>query len=76
MKYIRDYKLFESKAFDDIKTDVEGILVELLDKGFSLNVYEGVFIYSNANHINFRVDSNVEGITIRIENRKFIKLVI
>jgi hypothetical protein len=25
MKYIRDYKLFESKAFDDIKTDVEGI---------------------------------------------------
>jgi hypothetical protein len=74
MKYIRDYKLFESKAFDDIKTDVEGILVELLDKGFSLNVYEGVFIYSNANHINtFRVDSNVEGITIRIENSEIYK---
>jgi hypothetical protein len=43
MKYIRDYK-FESKAFDDIKTDVEGILVELLDKVFLL-MFMKVFLY-------------------------------
>jgi hypothetical protein len=45
MKYIRDYKLFESKAFDDIKTDVEGILVELLDKGFLLMFMKVFFIF-------------------------------
>jgi hypothetical protein len=31
-------------------------------------------LYSNANHIKcFRVDSNVEGITIRIENSEIYK---
>jgi hypothetical protein len=65
--------LFESKAFDDIKTDVEGILVELLDKGF-LNVFMKVFyIFKCKSYKYFRVDSNVEGITIRIENSEIYK---
>jgi hypothetical protein len=41
-------------------------------KPFWFNVYEGVFIFngSDSNLIKcFRVDSNVEGITIRIENK-------
>lgn len=71
MKYIRDYKLFESKEFDSIKSDVEGILVELKDKGLIFNVYDGVVAikrskdkYSNV----FSIDSDVEGIVIKIED--------
>jgi hypothetical protein len=64
--------LFESKAFDDIKTDVEGILVELLDKGFLL-MWRCFYIFKCKSYKYFRVDSNVEGITIRIENSEIYK---
>jgi hypothetical protein len=42
---------------------------------FSLNnVYEGVFyIFKCKSYKYFRVDSNVEGITIRIENKEIYK---
>jgi hypothetical protein len=65
--------LFESKAFDDIKTDVEGILVELLDKGFLLMFMKVFYIFKCKSYKYFRVDSNVEGITIRIENSEIYK---
>ncbi len=73
MKYIRDYKLFESKEFDDIKNDIEGILVELIDKGFVFNVYKGVVNIKrpkdpNAYYNTFSIDSDVEGLVIKIEN--------
>jgi hypothetical protein len=56
-----------------IKTDVEGILVELLDKGFLL-MFMKVFLYIQMQSYKyFRVDSNVEGITIRIENIEIYK---
>lgn len=78
MKYIRDYKLFESKEFDDIKTDIEGILVELKDKGLIFDVYKGVAyrkISENPHAVSniFSIDSNIEGIVIKIENSEIYK---
>lgn len=75
MKHIRDYKLFESKEFDDIETDIEGILVELKDKGYYFTVHKGVVdrkiskvnTYSSILNINDKVD----GIVIKIRNTDF-----
>jgi hypothetical protein len=66
MKKIIDYKLFESKL--DIKNDIDGILIELVDNGYFIEVKMDKYVVLS---IKNRIVSNDESsISIVIKNTK------
>lgn len=80
MKYIRDYKLFESKVnytrIGDIKNDIEGILIELIDDKFYVDVKMNKYVIlkdiSSFNTISLsnNNDRRYSCVTITIRNSK------
>jgi hypothetical protein len=74
MKYINNYKMFESLSaiqFSDIRDDVEGILIDLIDKGCYVDVYPGVVDLKQSNQPpyyinNFSIDEEGDGIYIKV----------
>lgn len=47
MKHISGYKLFENK--DNIENDIDGILIELIDNEFNIDVKMNKFVVINTN---------------------------
>jgi hypothetical protein len=74
MKYINNYKMFESLSaiqFSDIRDDVEGILIDLIDKGCYVDVYPGAVDLKQSNQPpyyinNFSIDEEGDGIYIKV----------
>jgi hypothetical protein len=80
MKYINDYKMFESLSaiqFSDIRDDVEGILIDLIDKGCYVDVYPGVVDLKQSNQppnypnqsglfVPLNMDHESDGIIIKV----------
>jgi hypothetical protein len=74
MKYINDYKMFESLsdiAFSDIRDDIEGILIDFTDKGCYVSVYPGVVYLKQSNQPpnypnQFNMDHESDGIIIKV----------
>jgi hypothetical protein len=74
MKYIDDYKMFESLSdigLSDIRDDVEGILIDFSDKGCYVNVYHGVVYLKQSNQPpnypnQFNMDHESDGIIIKV----------
>ena len=67
MKKIIDYKLFESKL--DIENDIDGILIELVDNGYFIEVMMDKYVgLSIRNRI--QVSNDESSISIVIKNTK------
>jgi hypothetical protein len=70
MKFIKEYKLFESLAIDEIKEDLLDITIELQDIGFRIKVTDNQIIidkYHGSLEL-FWVDSNMIEVLLRISD--------
>jgi hypothetical protein len=69
VKHIRDYKLFEGKL-EDIKNDIEGILVELVDNKYIIEVKLDEYVVLSAGKNRMLYSNDKSSITIAIKSSK------